>query len=205
MRLSAVLAGLAVTFGFPAVSAAQDDNPYKKAKVGDFFTYKMTTKIAGISTEGTMTQSVVAIAADGKEATIALSGKLLVNGQEAVIPPKNETIDLTKHYDPTKASGQLPPGAEVKVEKVKDGTENLTLAKTKYAANWQTYKMNMKYMGNDFTADLKVWQVKDSNIPMVKMEMSSDVMGSKVEVLMELTETGNKPVEKPPEKTPEKK
>jgi len=175
----------------------EEENPYKKSKVGDYYTYKMTTKIAGIATEGTLTQTVTT--KDDKEAIIAVSGKLLGMGMEVMIPAKNETIDLTKPYDPTRATGKLPEGTKVEVTKLKDGSDAFTLAKKMHTTKWQTYKMKMSNMGMDFEADLKVWQVRELNVPMVKMEMTSEVMGNKFEVLMELTETGNKPV------VPEKK
>ena len=48
---------------------------------------------------------------DFSEVKIKTTGK--ANGTD--IPPQEVTIDLTKPYDPTKATGNLPPGAEVKV------------------------------------------------------------------------------------------
>ncbi|MSR52265.1 MAG: hypothetical protein EXS09_03120 [Gemmataceae bacterium] len=183
---------------FSSGYAQQEENPYKKSKVGDYYTFKMTTKIAGIATEGELTQTVTT--KDDKEAIIAISGKLLVMGMDVMIPAKSEAIDLTKPYDPTKATGKLPEGTKVEVVKLKDGPEALTLGKTKYTTKWQTYKLKMSTMGMDFEADLKVWQTKDANVPMVKMEMTSEVMGNKFEVIMELSETGNRPVEKVLEK-----
>lgn len=169
----------------PFAIAADEENPYKKAKVGDFATYKMTTKIAGLNIEGTVTQTVTA--KDDKEATIETTAN--VNGMEQ--PAQKQTIDLTKPFDVTKA-GNLPAGAQVKVEKLKDGTEKVKVGGKEYASKWETYKLKMSAMGMDFEADMKVWQSKDLNIPMVKMEMTAEVMGNKMEVAMELSETGNK-------------
>ena len=39
-----------------SVRAADEDNPYKNAKVGDFATYKMSMKVAGFAVAGTTTQ-----------------------------------------------------------------------------------------------------------------------------------------------------
>jgi hypothetical protein len=111
------------------------------------------------------------------------------------IPAQEQKIDLSKPFDPTKA-GNLPAGTEVKVEKQKDGTEKVKVGGKEYDTKWETYKMKMKAMGMEFEADMKVWQTKSINIPMVKMEMTADVMGNKMEVAMELTESGNKEVEK---------
>ena len=207
MRHPLVILGLVmicVSIGY----SAEMENPYTKSKVGDYYTFKMATKIGGIATEGELTQTVTA--KDDKVATISISGKLLVQGMEVMIPTKEEKIDLTKPYDPTRATGKLPEGTKVDVVKQKDGAEKLSLGKTKdtiktYTTQWESYKMKMSNLGTDFEADLKVWQTKDVNVPMVKMEMSADVMGFKIEVAMELIDTGNKPVEKAVEKAPEKK
>ncbi|HVK07829.1 MAG TPA: hypothetical protein VM597_03525 [Gemmataceae bacterium] len=190
LRLFAAALALAAA---PVAFAADDDNPYKKAKVGDFSTYKMTTKIGGLNVEGTMTQEVTA--KDDKEATVKTTGK--VNGMD--IPPNEVKIDLTKPYDPTKATGNLPQGANVQVEKLKDGKEKVKVAGKEYDSVWETYKMKVNAMGMMIETDMKVWQAKELSIPMLKMEMTAEVMGQKMEVAMELTETGNKPA------TPEKK
>jgi hypothetical protein len=195
-RLFAVVLALVAA---PFALAADEENPYKKAKVGDFSSYKMTTKVAGLNIEGTVTQQVTA--KDDKELTVETTGK--VNGMD--IPAQKQTIDLTKPFDPTKA-GNLPAGTEVKVEKLKDGTEKVKVGTKEYSTKWETFKMKMKAMGMEFEAEMKVWQAKDLAIPMVKMEMTADVMGQKMEVAMELTETGTKePEKKKDEKKDEKK
>jgi hypothetical protein len=169
----------------PAAFSAHEENPYKKAKVGDFATYKMTTKVAGANVEGTVTQQVVA--KDDKEVTIRTTGN--VNGTD--IPAKEQKIDLSKPFDPT-GVGNLPAGTEVKVEKLKDGTEKIKIGGNEYDTKWQAFKVKTKAMGVEFEADVKVWQAKNVAIPMVKMETAADIMGNKMEVTMELTEVGSK-------------
>jgi hypothetical protein len=164
--------------------AADEENPYKKVKVGDFATYKMTTKLAGQTVEGTATQTVTA--KDDKEATIKMVVK--VNGTE--LPAQEQKIDLTKPYDPAKTG--LPPGAEVKVEKLKDGTEKLKAAGKEYDCKWETYKVTGKAMGIEISADVKVWQSKDLPLQVVKMESTAEAGGMKIESTMELTESGSK-------------
>src|SRR5262245_46337730 len=99
VRLFAVVMALFIA---PLVFAADDENPYKKTKVGDFATYKMTTKVAGQNVEGTVTQTVVA--KDDKEVTLKSSGKVTAMGMDLPVPEKEEKIDLTKPFDPTKPS-----------------------------------------------------------------------------------------------------
>src|SRR5205085_6135066 len=137
------------------------------------------------SLEGTIKQTVTK--KDDKEATIKVEGN--VNGMD--IPAQETKIDLTKPYDPTKATG-LPAGAEAKVEKVKDGKEKIKVGDKEYDCTWETYKVKAKAMGQEFESEVKVWQSKDVKMGMVKMEMTADIMGNKMEMTMELAKAGEK-------------
>lgn len=180
--LAAVLALAVVPF---AAFGADEENPYKKVKVGDYATYKMAIKVAGTAIEGTMTQTVTA--KDDKEVTVKLTNK--INGME--LPAQEQKIDLTKPYDPTKASA-LPNGAEAKIEKLKSGDETVKVGGKEYKCKWETYKMNVKVMGQEMEMDMKVWQSKDFALSMIKTEMSGSVGGQKLETVLELTEGGSK-------------
>jgi uncharacterized protein YpmS len=180
-RLLAVLAAVAVT---QISLAADEENPYKKAKVGDYATYKMTTKVAGTSLEGTITQTISA--KSDKEVTLKVTGSL--NGAE--IPAQEQKIDLTKPFDPTKSA--LPPGTEATVEKLKDGKEKIKAGGKEYETKWESYKVKAKANGMEIEAEIKAWQSKDAPLLMIKMEMTAEVAGMKVEMEMELSETGSK-------------
>jgi len=183
--MSIRLWAMAVIVAAPlAARAADEENPYKKVKVGDFATYKMTTKFGDRTVEGTATQKVTA--KDDKEATIKMTVKF--NGME--FPGQEQKIDLTKPYDPTKAG--LPPGADVKVEKQKSGTEKLKAGGKEYDCKWETYKFSGKAMGMEISGDVKVWQSKDLPLQVVKMESNAAAGGMKFETTMELTEAGSK-------------
>lgn len=183
-----------------SVAAAQEENPFKKTKVGDYATYKVVTKVAGQPIEGTLTQTVTA--KDDKEATVTTTGKV----GPMDIQPYEQKIDLSKPYDPTK-TGNIPPGSEVKVEKLtgkgKEGTEKVKAGGKDQDCKYETFKLRMKTPGAEFDADMKVWTSAALQIPMVKMEMSAQVEQTRMDITMELTESGNKPVEAP--KTPDKK
>jgi hypothetical protein len=168
----------------PWAVAADEENPYKKAKVGDYATYKMTTKVAGTNMEGTITQSVTA--KSDKELTLKVTGK--VNGID--IPAQEQKIDLTKPYDPTKTT--LPPGTEAKVEKLKDGSEKVKAGGKEYDTKWESYKVKATANGQEINAEVKSWMSKDLSLLVVKMEMTAEVLGMKMEMEMELSETGNK-------------
>ena len=168
--------------------AADEENPYKNAKVGDYATYKMTTKVAGININGSVKQ--VVSAKSDKEVTIKVTGSVDFNGNKMDIPETEQKIDLTKPYDPTKA-GAIPGGGEAKVEKLKEGKEKLKVNGKEYDCVWTTYKVKAKAMGQELEADLKAWTAKDVPAGMVKMIMNAEIAGQKMEMVMELTETGN--------------
>jgi hypothetical protein len=174
-----------------AIRAADEENPYKNTKVGDYATYKMSVKFAGTTLSGTSTQSVTA--KSDKEATVKTTGNFEFMGMKQDIPAQEQKIDLTKPFDPTKVGGGgLPPGTDVKVEKGKDGKEKIKVAGKEYDCTWTMYKVSGSANGQAITADVKAWMSKDLPLAMVKMEMTADVAKMKMEMTMELTETGNK-------------
>jgi len=181
VRTFAVLTAFAIA---PVATAADEENPYKKVKLGDYATYKTTTKIAGMSLEGLLTQTVSA--KSDKEVTLKITGKI----NNVDIPGQEQKVDLTKPYDPTKAA--LPPGTEAKVEKVKDGKEKVKAGGKEYECTWETYKVKAKTNGMEIEAEVKVWQSKDLPLLVVKMEMNADTAGTKIEMEMELSESGTK-------------
>ncbi|MBP3959560.1 hypothetical protein J8F10_30315 [Gemmata sp. G18] len=174
----------------PVVAHAADvENPYKGAKVGDFAVYKMTTKVGDFNIKGTVTQTVTE--KSDKEVTVKGTGTVEFNGNKMDIPAQEQKIDLTKPFDPTKAAN-LPGGAEAKVEKGKEGKEKIKVGDKEYSTTWTTYTAKMKVMGQEIEADLKTWMAKDVAAGgMVKMTMTAKIAGQDMDILMELTETGN--------------
>jgi hypothetical protein len=164
-------------------------NPYQNAKVGDYAVYTMTTKVAGTSIDGSITQTVTA--KDSKTVTIETVAKL--NGIE--VPGQKQVIDLTKPFDPTSV-GSLPAGTGATVEKLDEGKEKMKVGAKEYDTRWEAYKVTTNAGGMAFEANIKVWQGKGLAMPIVKMEMSADVVGNKMEMTMELTETGNNAADK---------
>jgi hypothetical protein len=171
------------------VGAADEENPFKKVKVGDYGTYAMSTKVAAFSFTATVTQTVTK--KDDKEVTLETTGKADFNGKQQDLPAQTQKIDLTKPFDPTKG-GNLPPGAETKVEKGKEGKEKIKVNGKEYDCTWTTYKVKAKVMGQEIESDVKAWTSKDVSTALVKMTTTGDVGGQKMEMTMELKETGNK-------------
>lgn len=189
----ALIAALALAAVAPTVRAADEENPYKNAKVGDYATYTMTTKVAGIDIAGTITQTVSK--KDDKEATVKVTGEFEFGGNKMKIPEQEQKIDLTKPYDPTKGAN-LPGGADAKVEKGKEGKEKIKVNGKEYDTTWTTYKVKGKAMGQEIDADVKAWTAKNVPSGMVKMTMTATIAGQKMEMTMELKETGNMKPEK---------
>ncbi|MBA4063260.1 MAG: hypothetical protein C0501_06025 [Isosphaera sp.] len=180
-RLSAAAAAVCLA---ALAAGAADDNPYKAAKKGDFAVYKVKVNFGGLALDGTTRQEVVEVT--DKEATVKVTGN--VGGTE--IPAQEQKIDLTKPFDPTQV-GALPPGVAAKVEKGKDGKEELKIGEKKYDTTWTSYKVKANAMGMDIEAEVKVWMAKGVPMGMIKMESTASIAKQEMKMSMELAETGN--------------
>jgi hypothetical protein len=181
-----LFAALVVATAPLAAGAADEENPFKRVKVGDFAVYKTTTSFGGKELEGTVTRTVTA--KDDKEATVKTVAR--VGGVVDDKAPA-EKIDLAKPYDLFKA-GLVPAGTEAKVEKLKEGTEKLKLAGKEYDCRWETFKLTAKAGGVEVAGEGKVWQSKDLPLNTVKWEFAADVAGMKWNMKLELAESGHK-------------
>jgi hypothetical protein len=172
--------------GLAATAPAQDtENPFKKAKVGDWAEYKMTASFAGQNLDGKT--KVTVTAKTDKEATLTTTATL--KGME--VPPQESKIDLTKPYDPL--TSVVPKDAEIKVEKVADGKEKIKVGGKDYDCTWMKLKFSGKASGQPFEGEAKVWTAKD--VPLggtVKMEATQKAMGLEIKMAMELLGTGGK-------------
>jgi len=66
------------------------------------------------------------------------------------------------------------------------------VAGKEYDTTWTSYKVKAKVGGMDIKTDIKVWMSKDIALGVVKMDMTADIADQKMEMTMEVTETGNK-------------
>jgi hypothetical protein len=170
----------------PALQAADDENPFKKAKVGDWAEYKMSSP-QGI--EGKLKMTVKA--KNDKEATIENKMTISVMGNEREMPVQQQKIDLTQAYDYTKLNsmGKLPKGVDAKVEKAGDGKEKITIGGKSYDSNWMKLKTTNKFGDMTIESEIKVWMSKTAPLSgMVKMEVTSQFLN----MTMELTGSGSK-------------
>jgi hypothetical protein len=163
-----------------------EENPFKKAKVGDYAEFKMTIAVAGQNVEGTYKNTV----SEKTEKEATLKSTSSAGGFD--LPAQEIKIDLSKPYDPSSTTG-LPKGDDIKVEKLGDGKEKIKIGDKEYDCTWTKSKIKGKAKDMDIDAEVKVWTCK--SVPLggtVKMEMNSTVAGMAVTVTMELSETGSK-------------
>jgi hypothetical protein len=179
---------LPVLLLIPAAAPAADDNPYKDAKVGDFVKYKWTTGVGAITIAGTIEQTV--IAKTDKEVTL----KTVATVSGKAKPAQELKIDLTKPFNPTN-TGNLPPGADVKVEKLKDGKEKVTAGGKEYDTAWTSYSVKGSVKGSAMAGETKVWTAKGVAGPVKiesKMNINDRGLLQAMTMTMEVTETGSK-------------
>ncbi len=190
--LSAAVLCLAIL----AVARADEENPFKKAQVGDWAEYDLTTNANNVKLTGKMKLIVAAKKEKDNTATVRTTVTIITppaekGGKpvEQTVSTQDATIDLTKPFDPTSTSG-LPAIAEAKVEKTETATEKLTIGGKTYECTMTKMKLSAKVLGQDVTSEVKVWTSKDVPLAgMVKMEMKSNL----ADMTMEFKEAGSKP------------
>jgi len=186
MLLRSLVALMALAIAPFAIRAADDDNPYKNAKVGDYVKYTLSTKVGPFAQDGTVTQTVTAVT--DKEVTVKATMKI----GETEVPIPETKIDLTKPFDPTKAGGgNIPGGGDAKIEKLKEGKEKIKVGGKEYDCVWTTYKFTAKAMGIEIEGDMKAWTSKDVPAGMVKMTMNATFAKNDMVMTMEISEYGN--------------
>jgi hypothetical protein len=158
------------------------DNPFRTAKVGDFVSYKMTTKVAGNDLEGTMKTSVTEV----NEKTVKLKSTIAIMGFS--LPGPDSTVDLTKPYDPIGAVDAVDLGQKGgKFEKTGEGKEKLKVAGKEYEANWITGKSKGEAKGVKIDSEIKIWFSKAVPLNgMLKMEAKASIAN----IVLELSEIG---------------
>jgi len=187
MHIRALAVVLVLTGGPFLATAADEEHPYKKLKVGDYFTYKMMVKIGDKSMEGSLTKTVSA--KSDKKIVLRQTGKL--DGMD--LPSEEQEVDLSKPFDVT--GGAVPSGTkDAKVELVTDkhGKEKVKAAGKDYDCEWITLRVKGKQDGLDMTADVKMWLSKECSLWVVKQEIQMEAAGMKFEIQIDLAESGSK-------------
>jgi hypothetical protein len=175
----------ALIIGLPIVArAAEDDNPFKKVKEGDWAKFTMTMVIGDFRLAGEFRKTVTA--QSDKEVTIKTS--MTLNGAESI--PSEEKIDLTKPYDPTKLLGLKEN--EAKIEKVGDEKVKVKVGAKEYDCTLIKLKTKTNAGGKEITSDVKLWTSKDAPLGgMVKLEVLGE-RGVPANTWLEFKESGSK-------------
>ena len=168
------------------VHAADDENPFHKAKLGDWAEYKMTgPNVAG-------TTKMVIVAKDDKEVTYEITSKFSAFGQETVAPAQKIKVDLTKSYDPIIAANLKQNNT--KVEKLGEGSEKVKAAGKEIETKWTKQRATTTVNDMKIVTDTKMWFSKDVPVSgMVKMESTTTVPGMPgTSTTVELVKSGSK-------------
>lgn len=186
-RMFAVLAVLAFVAG-GLCNAADAENPYKKAKVGDWVSYVQTTNMVAMNMKTSVTVKQTVKAKDEKEVTLLVEADM--NGQKSSQEVK---IPLDQPYDPNTAG--MPKEMNAKVEKIADGKESVTVAGKAYDCQWTQVKVSMKNDQMDMSGTTKSWVCSD--VPLGGLlksegEMAVNVAGNamKTQMTMEMKDCG---------------
>jgi hypothetical protein len=174
MRL--ILAAALLVCFVPAVQGADDENPFRKSKVGDWVEYKMT----GPNMEGKTKMTIVA--KDDKELTYEVAGSFSYMGNQMVAPIQTLKIDLTKSYDPVVAADVKANG--ITVEKEGEGKEKVKIGDKEYDTKWTKTKATSTVGGVTVVTNTKVWISKDIPLSgLVRMESTVAAITTKLDLI----------------------
>jgi hypothetical protein len=165
---------------------AENENPFLKAKVGDWAEYKMTGQnVAG-------TTKMVITAKDDKEVTYEVTSKFKAFGQETTAPPQTIKVDLKKSYDPDVAANLK--NRNTKIEKLAEGSEKVKVGGKEIEAKWTKQRATTEVSNMKIVTETKMWCSKDVPISgMVKMESTTTGTGGPdTTTTVELTGSGSK-------------
>jgi len=159
---------------FSQAARAEDENPLKSAKVGDWAEFKMKT----MGQEMPMKFTVKA----KTDTEVTLEVEVMGQKQE-------QKVDLTKAYDGMN-SANLPPGT--KIEKLGEGAEKVKVGDKEVDAKWTEFKAVIVNQGQEIPSQMKIWISKDiPAVAMAKMHIVTEAMGQKVEMDLECSGYGN--------------
>jgi hypothetical protein len=164
---------------------AGEENPFKKAKVGDWAEYKMS----GPNIEGKTKMTVVA--KDAKEVTYEVTGEVAFMGKKLAVPVQKQKIDLAKPYDPTADPIVVANlrKADVKTEKIGEGKVKIKVGEKEFDTKWTRLKLTATANNITVVGDVKMWFSKDvPSSGLVRIEM----LTSGMKVKLELTGSGGK-------------
>ncbi len=161
----------------PTVQAADEENPYKSAAVGDWADYKMT----GHGARGTTKMTV--IAKDDKQVTIELKTDL-TSGKKMKTTVQTKTIDLTKKYNSLGDGVVNEEGVDVKLEKLGEGAEKINVGEREFDTKWTKTRTTQTFNNKTFVTNFKIWSSKDVPLGgMVRMDTTTSAGTTRLELI----------------------
>ncbi len=160
----------------PAVQGADDENPFRNCKVGDWVEHKMT----GPNMEGTSKMTIVS--KGDKEVTYEITSTYTAQGTKMVGPVQTIKVDLTQPYDAISAANLK--ANNVKIEKLGEGKEKLQAAGKEYDTKWTALKATTTVNDMTIVTDFKMWFCKDVPVSgLVRMDTTATGMVFKLELV----------------------
>ncbi len=174
-----LLTSLACLITPAALFAQAQENPFKKADVGDWASYEMKLELNGQTISTTMKQTLKE--KNDKEATV--STEVTTMGRSF---NRDQKIPLDKPYDPSEFLKNQGAN-DAKVEKLEEADDSISVGGKTYKCKRVKMKIEVKQFNTETTTT--VWISPDVPLfGLVKME--TELMGRKM--VMELTGTGKK-------------
>ena len=162
----------------PVVRA--EDNPFKKAEVGDWVSYKMTTEMPNVPAGGMNMETKQTVTAK-TEKEVTMKVETLMNGNS--MGAQEVKIPLDQPYDATKTT-------QGTTEKTGEGEESVTVGGKTYACKWITFKSHTETNGMKIDSDSKVWV--STGVPLGGMVKTDTSTSMNIKVHMELSGAGKK-------------
>jgi hypothetical protein len=173
--MRSILVGTLLLLLVPISRGAEEENPLRKAKVGDWVEYRMTGK----DTEGTTKMTIVT--KTDKEVTYEIEStfSFMGNKQSAV---QRQTVDLTKPWD--MISARNIKENNVQLEKISEGRESLEAGGKKYETKWKKLKSTTTTSGFTVVVEHKMWFSPEVPVTgMVRLDTTTGDSATKIEVV----------------------
>ncbi|HYG73535.1 MAG TPA: hypothetical protein VEK08_00780 [Planctomycetota bacterium] len=142
--MRALLCLIAITLSLSLCLRAEEENPLKKAKVGDWIEWTTSSKFGGFAMEGGMKQTVKA--KTDADVTLEIANKTPAGDVKQEIK-----INLNEKYDPRKQD----PNAEFK--ETGKGEETITVGGKSLKTTWTSYETTSNAGGQKMTIKGKAW------------------------------------------------
>jgi hypothetical protein len=160
----------------PSSRSADEENPMRKAKVGDWVEYRMTGK----DIEGTTKMTIVS--KSDKEVTYEIEATFSFMGNKQTAPVQRQTVDLTKPWDLISAKNLKENN--VQLETISEGKETLKAGGKNYETKWKKLKSTTTAQGFTVVVNYQMWWSPDVPVTgLVRLDTAAGEAVTKMEVV----------------------